>query len=84
MPSDTQTKNAVLYRMDMPGHTCPYGLKSKDLLEREGFEVEDHALETRGDTDAFMGEHGGSDDHRDFHLVPLLRPWRRHQDASNR
>ena len=42
MPSDTQTKNAVLYRMDMPGHTCPYGLKSKDLLEREGFEVEVH------------------------------------------
>ena len=58
MPSDTQTKNAVLYRMDMPGHTCPYGLKSKDLLEREGFEVEDHTLETRGDTDAFMREHG--------------------------
>jgi glutaredoxin len=22
-------------------HTCPYGRKAKDLLERKGFEVED-------------------------------------------
>ncbi|PFG08659.1 MULTISPECIES: MauE/DoxX family redox-associated membrane protein [unclassified Marinobacter] len=57
MPNDTQMKKAVLYRMVMPGHTCPFGLKSKDLLEREGFEVEDHSLETREDTDVFMREH---------------------------
>ena len=57
MPNDIQMKKAVLYRMVMPGHTCPFGLKSKDLLEREGFEVEDHSLETREDTDAFMREH---------------------------
>ncbi len=47
MPSDTEAKKAVRYRMVMPEHTCPYGLKSKDLLEREGFEVEDHQLATR-------------------------------------
>ncbi len=62
MPKDTADKKAdkkaVLYRMVMPGHTCPYGLKSKDLLEREGFEVEDHHLETRAETDAFMAEQG--------------------------
>jgi len=57
MPSDTQMKKAVLYRIVMPEHTCPFGLKSKDLLEREGFEVEDHYLETREETDAFMREH---------------------------
>ncbi|KKN71530.1 hypothetical protein LCGC14_0419990 [marine sediment metagenome] len=57
MSSDTQMKKAALYRMVMPGHTCPFGLKSKDLLEREGFEVEDHYLETRENTDAFMREH---------------------------
>ena len=35
--SDDQTgKTATLYRMVMPGHLCPYGLKSKDLLERHG------------------------------------------------
>ena len=40
-------KKAVLYRMVMDKHVCPYGLKAMDLLEREGFEVEDHHLKTR-------------------------------------
>ena len=57
MTKVTQTKKAVLYRMVMAKHTCPYGLKSRDLLEREGFEVEDHYLETREETDAFMRDH---------------------------
>ncbi len=43
-------KTAVLYRMAMPDHTCPYGLKSKDLLERRGFAVEDHHLTKRAET----------------------------------
>ena len=56
--SDDQTGNtATLYRMVMPGHLCPYGLKSKDLLERHGYAVEDHWLETREETDAFMAKH---------------------------
>ena len=38
-------------------HICPFGLKSRDLLEREGYEVDDHELRTRGETDAFMAEH---------------------------
>ena len=58
MPADTTAKRATLYRMVMPDHTCPYGLKSKDLLEREGFEVEDRPLTTRAETDAFKAEHG--------------------------
>lgn len=58
MPRDTDSKTAKLYRMVMPGHLCPFGLKSKDLLERQGFEVEDHPLETREETDAFMKKHG--------------------------
>ena len=37
-------KKAVLHRMVMPHHACPYGLKAKDLLERSGYEVEDHHL----------------------------------------
>jgi len=51
-------KVAKLYRMVMEDHLCPYGLKSKDLLERKGFEVEDHHLETREKTEAFKQEHG--------------------------
>ena len=52
------TKTAKLYRMVMDKHVCPYGTKSKWLLEREGFAVEDHHLTTREETDAFKAEHG--------------------------
>lgn len=58
MPKDQSTKTAKLYRMVMPDHTCPYGLKSQDLLQRQGFEIEDHPLTTREETDAFMEKHG--------------------------
>ena len=51
-------KKAVLHRMVMPNHTCPYGLKAKDLLKRSGYEVEDRHLTTREQTDAFKAEHG--------------------------
>jgi glutaredoxin len=49
---------ATLHRMVMPGHLCPFGLKSKDLLERHGYQVEDHHLTTREETEAFKREHG--------------------------
>lgn len=60
MPQDPTPPNrtATLYRMVMPEHVCPYGLKSKDLLEREGYTVDDHWLETREETDAFKARHG--------------------------
>jgi glutaredoxin len=51
-------RRATLYRMVMPGHTCPYGLKAKDLLERRGFTVDDHPLRTREETDVFKAAHG--------------------------
>ena len=54
----TAEKTATLYRMVMDKHVCPYGLKSLDLLKREGFEVDDHHLTTREQTDAFKEEHG--------------------------
>ncbi len=43
--------------MSTDEHICPYGLKSKDLLEREGFKVEDHTLTSREETDAFKTKH---------------------------
>ena len=52
------TKQATLHRMVMPGHTCPYGLKAKHLLESRGFAVNDRWLTTREETDAFKAEHG--------------------------
>ena len=50
-------KTAQLYRMVMEDHVCPYGIKSKDLLERNGFDVEDHHLSSRDETDAFKEKH---------------------------
>lgn len=54
-PSAVRT--AILYRMVMPDHSCPYGIKAKDLLRRSGYTVEDHHLTTRAETDAFKAEH---------------------------
>lgn len=52
------TKTAIIYRMVMPTHTCPYGLKAKDLLRRKGFAVDDRLLTTREATEAFKAENG--------------------------
>lgn len=51
-------KKAVIYRMVMGHHICPYGIKAKDLLKRSGYEVEDHHLASREEIDAFKREHG--------------------------
>lgn len=53
-----EPRTAVLHRMVMPGHTCPYGLKVRHLLRSRGYEVEDHHLATREETDRFKAEHG--------------------------
>ena len=52
------SKKAILYRMFTKEHICPYGLRSKDLLEREGYSVEDNHLTSRNDTDDFKQKHG--------------------------
>lgn len=53
----TAQKQASLYRMATDEHICPFGLKSRDLLQRRGFTVEDHPLESREETDAFQEKH---------------------------
>jgi glutaredoxin len=53
---ETRRQRAALYRMVTPEHICPFGLKSRDLLRREGFAVEDHLLCSRAETDAFMAK----------------------------
>lgn len=82
-------KHATLFRMVMDKHTCPWGLKSKYLLERRGYAVEDRWLRTREETDAFKagqgvkttpqtfiaGERvGGYDDLRRFLGLPVADP----------
>lgn len=57
MADNDQGKTAQLYRMVMSEHLCPFGLKSKFLLKRKGYRVEDHHLTSREETDAFQEEH---------------------------
>ncbi|MHB8284738.1 MAG: MauE/DoxX family redox-associated membrane protein [Caulobacteraceae bacterium] len=43
--------------MVMDKHVCPFGLKARNLLRRQGYAVEDHWLRTREEMDAFKAEH---------------------------
>ena len=56
--TDHPQKTAVLHRMVMKDHVCPWGLKSKHLLKSRGYAVDDRWLTTREQTDAFKAEHG--------------------------
>ena len=58
MTATTQSRQATLYRMVMDKHLCPYGLKARDLLRRQGFTVEDKWLTSREATEAFKAEQG--------------------------
>lgn len=50
--------SAVIYRMVLPEHECPFGRRAFGLLEDNGFEVEEHQLTSREQVDAFKAEHG--------------------------
>lgn len=52
------TPRATLYRMILPDHTCPFGVRAKKLLEAHGFEVDDRILGSREEVDSFKAQHG--------------------------
>jgi glutaredoxin len=54
---ESDANTATIYRMVMPEHLCPFGLKSVDLLKRKGYKVDDHWLKTRPEHDAFKAAH---------------------------
>lgn len=51
-------RQATVYRMVLPDHTCPYGVRAKQMLEESGFQVDDQILSSREEVDAFESEHG--------------------------
>lgn len=51
-------RSATLYRMVLPDHVCPYGLRAKALLEANDFTVEEHILRTREEVDAYKAREG--------------------------
>ena len=51
-------RTATLYRMVLPDHTCPFGVRAKGLLEANDFAVDDRVLSSRAEVDAFKDEQG--------------------------
>lgn len=77
----TAGKKASIYRMTIGKSMCPHGRKALHLLKSSGFDIDDHRLLTREETDAFKAAHdvkstpqividgqriGGNDDLRRF------------------
>ena len=54
MPSHT----AILYRMKLPDHECPYGLRARQLLEDAGYDIDDRLLTSRDQVEKFKREQG--------------------------
>jgi glutaredoxin len=51
-------KSAILYRMVLPDHVCPFGVRAKEMLETAGYAVDDRILSTREEVDAFKADQG--------------------------
>ena len=54
----SDNKKVALYRMVLPDHVCPYGVRAKELLDQAGIAYEEHILASREEVEAFKAEHG--------------------------
>jgi glutaredoxin len=52
-----EERKATLYRMVLPDHTCPFGVRAKQMLEAKGYTVDDRLLQSRDEVEAFKAEH---------------------------
>lgn len=43
--------HAVLYRMVLPDHVCPFGVRARDLLQERGYTIDDRVLSSRVEVD---------------------------------
>lgn len=50
-------QRAILYRMETDDHICPFGLKSRSLLKRNGFDLDDKTFNSRDEVDSFQQEY---------------------------
>ena len=53
-----EVRSATLYRMVLPEHICPFGLRAKELLVEGGFEVDDRILGSREEVETFKAKEG--------------------------
>ncbi len=54
----TEPRTATLHRMVLPDHVCPFGIRAKQLLQADGYDVDDRILRDRDAVEAFKAEHG--------------------------
>ena len=52
----SEPTTAILYRMVLPDHTCPFGVRARQMLEAAGYAVDDRILSYRDEVDAFEEE----------------------------
>ena len=51
-------KQATLVRMVLEDHTCPFGVRAKQMLQGAGYEVDDQILRTRDEVNAYEEKEG--------------------------
>jgi len=51
-------KRATLYRMVLPDHVCPFGVRARELLLERGYEIDDQVLRTRDEVEAVKAKFG--------------------------
>ncbi|WP_310468086.1 glutaredoxin domain-containing protein [Sphingomonas sp.] len=51
-------RTATLYRMVLPDHECPFGVRAKEMLEQSDYQLDEHILKSRDEVEAFKAEHG--------------------------
>lgn len=56
--AETNAKNVKIYRMSMPEHECPWGLRAIKLLQEQGIEFEDVKLRSREEVDQVKAKYG--------------------------
>ena len=67
-------RKAILYRMKLPTHECPYGLLARRMLEDSGYEIEEHLLTSRDQVDEALA----SPAMKAFALCAHAELWARH------
>jgi len=48
---------ATIYRMKLPEHECPFGVRALERLKADGFDVKEEILATRREVDEFKAKH---------------------------
>jgi glutaredoxin len=58
MTSSSELRDVHVFRMSMPDHECPWGLKAIALMQKQGISFEDHRLTSQEEVNTFKAQHG--------------------------